>query len=832
MTVQKLAARHTRSACAPSRFKFKTTAELPMVSDIFGQPRATHAIDFGIDIDAPGFNIFVLGPGGSGRTTTIERFLADKAAQGRVPDDWVYVHNFEDVYRPRAMRLPPGRAAALGQDMLSLAGHLETDLPRAFEADEYHQARDAVTRELEAKQRSAFQELETAAAARNFAIVRTPGGLVIAPLINGQPAPPEALASLPLEQRQQLEAAGLELQDSLAETVRTVRGFEKQAQEAVAELDRQVAAHVAGHVVDELIARYQTDCPEVCEYLEQVRADIVDHVGAFHLEPEQAPQPPDAASAQAPRARYQVNVLVDNAHTRGAPVVIERNPTFMNLIGRIERDVRFGGTVMDFSMLRAGSLHRANGGYLVLRAKDILEDFNAWTALKRALDIGEVQIEDPGTQFQMFSTRTLEPEPIPLDVKVILLGSPMLYYLLYNSDEDFQKLFKVKADFAPDMDRTRENEHAYALFVRARCEEEKLPPFDRGAAAKIVEYGSWLAEDQSRLSARFGDVANVIREAAYWAGKAGRDVVSASDVRAAIDEGRQRANQTEELSRRMIIERVINVSTAGSAVGQINGLTVRTIGDHSFGMPARISARTYLGRTGVINIEREVKMSGRVHDKGVLILQSYLGGQYAVQRPLTLSASLVFEQSYGEIEGDSASSTELYALLSSLSGLPVRQDVAVTGSVDQQGRVQAIGGVTRKVEGFFDVCRERDLTGAQGVMIPKSNVKNLMLREDVTEAIAAGKFHIWAVATIDEGIELLTGTKAGKRNAKGEFPPKSVHGRVEARLKQIAELMEKAGKAASEDNHAEGRGSKSDPAARPAGRPKSKKKTRRDKGRR
>ncbi|HLF25597.1 MAG TPA: ATP-binding protein [Anaerolineae bacterium] len=804
MPIRKLSPKHVRRVCSPARFKFKTTAELPLANDIFGQPRAARAIDFGVEIDGPGFNIFALGPGGSGRATTIERFLAERALRGKVPDDWGYVHNFIDPYQPRALRLPPGRAVALRQDMQSLVGHLEIDVPRAFESPEYQQARARIARELEEQQRAVYAELEALAAQRGFAIARTPGGLAIAPLLEGKPVPADALAGLPIEQRQQLELTGIELQERLAETVRQLRRFEKHAQEAIAELDRQVALNLAGHVVDALVQAYQVDCPEVVEYLEEVRADIVEHIGEFNPEAQPA-QPPDPTYAPQPSVRYQVNVLVDHSHTRGAPVVIERNPNFMNLIGRIERDVRFGGTVMDFTMLRAGALHRANGGYLVLRAKDVLADPIGWAGLKRSLDSSQVQIDDPGTQFQMFSTRTLEPEPIPLDLKVILLGSPSLYHWLYSTDEDFQKLFKVKADFAPEMERTLENEQAYALFIRARCEEENLRPFDRSAVAKIVEFGSWLAEDQAQLSTRFGGVANVIREAAYWAGKTGRAAVTGDDVRTALEEGRQRANQTEQLSRKSIVEGTINVVTAGAVIGQINGLSVLTVGDHTFGLPSRITARTYLGRSGVVNIEREVRMSGRIHTKGVMILQGYLGGQYAVERALALSASLGFEQMYADVDGDSASSTELYALLSSLADLPIRQDIAVTGSVDQAGRVQAVGGVTHKVEGFFDLCQARGLTGTQGVLIPTTNVRNLMLREEIVEAIAAECFHIWAVSTIDEGVELLTGVKAGKRDAKGRFPPDSAHGRVEARLMQIAELLDKTGKPASNENKNEGR---------------------------
>ena len=462
----------------------------------------------------------------------------------------------------------------------------------------------------------------------------------------------------------------------------------------------------------------------------------------------------------------------------------------MNLIGRIERDVRLGDNVLDFTMLRAGALHKANGGYLVLQASDVLKDSNTWEAFKRALTAQQINIEDPGSQLQMFSTRTLESEPIPLDVKVVLLGTPWLYYELFQHDEDFARLFKVKADFATEMDRTAEQEHAYALFVRARCAEHHLPPFEAGAVASLIEYGSRLAEDQHKLTTQFSDIADVIIEAAHWARKADRAVVTAADVRRALDEWRYRSNLIEQETQEPIIHGTITIQVEGEVVGQINGLSVIEYGEYQFGHPSRISARTYVGRSGVTVIEREVHLSGRLHNKGVLTLEGYLHGQYATKEPLSLAASLSFEQNYAEIEGDSASSTELYVLLSALAELPIKQGIAVTGSVDQQGRVQPVGGVQYKIEGFFDVCQARGLTGEQGVMIPASNVRHLMLREDVVEACRQGLFHIWAVSSIDEGLEVLTGVKAGRRGKRGEFTRDSVHARVAAKLKAIADQLD------------------------------------------
>ena len=800
MPIKTLATQKLRRVCEPRKLKFKTTAELPIVDDIIGQPRAVRAIDFGIDVRGPGYNIFVMGPGGTGRMTTVERFISEHAVTEPTPPDWVYVHNFKDPLRPRAMSLPPGYAVQLKQDVIKLVASIKAALPPAFDADDYQRAASKITRELDEARAAHFQQLDAQAREHGFSLARSDQGLFLAVLnSNNEPATPEQIAVLTSEKRAELEKAQPDLEDAFNSTLRTVRGFEQQAADQIHQLNRQTADHAIAPAFEALIEKYHPICDEAVDYLNEVRQDVIERVDELREPPEEPSNHNHTAPAPDQYDCLQVNVLVDHGATQGAPLVVETNPTFMNLIGRIERDVRLGENELDFTMLRAGALHKANGGYLVLRAQDVLKDLSVWAALKRALNTRQIVIEDPGTQLQMFSTRTLESEPIPLTVKVILLGTPWLYYDLYEGDEDFAKLFKVKADFSTEMPRIPENEQAYALFVRARCVEHSLRPFDAGAVAQIIEHGSRLVEDQQKLTTRFGDITDLIIEADHWAKKNNRDTVTADDVRQALREWRYRSNLIEQQTQEFIIDGTVRVQVTGEAVGQINGLTVINYGDYEFGHPVRISARTYVGRHGVMVIEREAHLSGRIHNKGVLILEGYLGGQYAVKEPLTLAASLSFEQNYSEIEGDSASSTELYVLLSTLADLPIKQGIAVTGSVDQQGRVQPIGGAQAKIEGFFDVCAAHGLTSEQGVMIPASNVRNLMLREDVVAACQRGEFHIWAVSTIDEGLELLTGVKAGKRSKAGHFPKDSVHARVEARMKAISEGLDGGKKEHDED---------------------------------
>jgi lon-related putative ATP-dependent protease len=766
-----------RRTCDPDTFAFELTSELSPISDVIGQERATRAIAFGLEIDSPGYNIFVLGPEGTGRTTTIQQFLARKAEQAPTPDDWIYVNNFREDRHPRAIRLPAGIGARFQADMEKLVTELRRTIPQAFEADAYQTARQRIERELRATQSDLLDELDATARERNFTVIQSPSGLTLVPLKDGQPMPPEAIEALSAEEEAAYDAAYQALHEEMAETLHRLRQQEVKTRQAMESLDREVVTHAVRPLVAELKERYKEES-EVGEYVAEVEADIVARAEDFR-------HAPDATDpVQNPFKRYLVNLLVDNGGQEGAPVVVEPNPTYHNLVGRIEHDVRLGTTLTDFTMLTAGALHRANGGYLVVRAKDVLSERAAWHALRQALSQAEMRLEEP--EVPSITVTTLTPEPIPLDVKVVLVGNPKLYYYLYGSDADFRKLFKVKADFSTDMARTPEHEHQYALFVRTRTEAEDLLPFDRSGVAQVVEYGSRLAVDQERLSTRFGPVADLLREASYWAGEAGRDRVTGDDVARAVAEQIYRANRIEEEVHRAIIEEKVLITTRGEAVGQVNGLALNTAGDHVFGRPTRITARTFAGRSGVTNIQREVKLSAPTHGKGVLTLASYLGGKYALKHPLALSASISLEQIYDEVRGDSASLAELYALLSSLAALPIRQGIAVTGSVDQWGQVQSVGGVNQKTEGFHKACKADGLTGDQGVIIPQANQRNLMLDEGVVRDAAEGRFHVYTISTVDEGIELLTGLPAGTPDEDGEYPEDSIHGRVAHRLKELA----------------------------------------------
>ncbi len=785
--VRELSASEVRAVCDPSLFNFETTADLSPAPTIIGQPRAVEALDFGVDIAAYGFNVFALGLPGTGRTTLIRQFLERKAAGEPAPDDWCYINNFADLHRPQALRLPPGKGVQLRKDMADLVTHLQQALPRAFESEDVQRQRDEIINDVQARQTAEFNKLEERVKERGFVLRKTPSGLALAPAMDGQVISERQLEKLGDEQREKLAKIRNGLEKEIERVLRAIREMEKEGREQLAELERRVALFVVEHPIKELQEKYASLDPVVA-YLERVQADIVEHVEAFKKGAEGNQMPfPIPIPVETAFTRYGVNVLVDNANTSGAPVVLETNPTYNHLIGRIEHQAMFGALVTNYTMLKPGALHRANGGYLILNVRDLLLSPFAWDALKRALKDRQVRIEELGEQFSLVSTVTLQPEPIPLDVKVVLIGHPLLYYLLHYYDEDFPKLFKVKADFTTRMDRTPESNCDYALFIQTICREENLPPFDRGGVAKVIEYSSRLVEDQGKLSTRFGEIADLVREAVYWARRDGRAVVTAQDVQRAVEAKVYRSNAVEERIQELIKQGTLLIDIDGEAVGQVNGLSVIDLGDYTFSRPSRVTARTFMGRGGVIDIEREAKLGGRVHSKGVLTLAGYLGGQYAQDAPLNLSASLTFEQSYEEVEGDSASSTELFALLSSLSGFPLKQGIAVTGSVNQHGQIQPVGGITAKVEGFFDVCKARGLTGEQGVLIPAGNVRHLMLREDVVAAIAAGQFHVWAVNTVDEGIGLLTGREAGSRQPDGTFPEDTVHGAVVRQLKAWAE---------------------------------------------
>ena len=802
---RELSADELWNPCDASLFEFDTTQALPGDIIIIGQDRAVQAIDFGVDIASHGFNIYALGYTGTGRNTTLRTYLDRIAVDQPVPNDLVYVYNFSDANRPNAIALPPGTAVNFRSDMQEFVSDLLRDIPRAFESEDYEKQRETIIREMQEQRNQAFLQLEHKVNEHGFTLLKTAMGLGIAPVLNGQVLTPEAYQQLDEGTRHNIEARQQTLQGEMAETMRSIRDLEKATKRHLQDFDREIAGFSVGHLVEELKQKYG-HLEELPEYLDAVQADIVDNVDQFK-EQEEAGEGLSAAMQAGQREamlkRYAINVLVDHSQQQGAPVIFEANPTYGNLIGRIEHRSEFGALVTDFTMIKAGCLHRANGGYLVVEMRGLLTNPLAWDALKRSLKNRSIRTEEMGAQLQVVSTVTLEPEPIPLDLKVLLIGDPLTYYLLYEHDEDFRKLFKVKADFGARFDRTPETCHNYAQFIAARCHAENLPPLDREAVCRVVEYGSRLAGHQKKLSTRFGEIADLVREASYWASRREGELTTGEDVQKAIDQQIYRSNRAEEQIQELIDEGSIRVDVDGAVVGQVNGLSVLSLGDYSFGKPSRITARTYTGLAGVVSLDREAKLSGRIYDKGLLTLTGYLGGKYALSTPLGLSASISFEQLYEEIEGDSASSTELYALLSSLSNLPLKQGIAITGSVDQQGNIQPIGGVNEKIEGFFLTCKHKELTGEQGIILPQQNVVNLMLRQDVRQAVAEGEFHIYPVRTIDEGIEILAGISAGELQNDGSYPEDSVHGRVLARLKEIAANLKehkKDGEAQNEGN--------------------------------
>jgi predicted ATP-dependent protease len=779
-----------RKVCPPESLPFAGTDELALLEEVVAQDRAVEAITFGVGIRSEGFNLFVLGPAGTGKTTAIQRFLASEAAKLPTPPDWCYVNNFADPQRPQALCLPPGRARLFKADCERLLEELKTGLPRAFESEAYEQNRHTILEELQQQTGDELEALRKRAEALGFGLAKAASGFIIVPIFKGKPLKPEGFEGLDEETKRQVNLRSEEVQKDLAATRRRIRDLEREAKNRLDGVDREVATSAVDHLIEEVKERY-VEYATVQAYLEAVREDVIANVDMFRRDQSGAQGQPELTAMLRqgldPFDRYRVNILIEHGEDGGAPVVVEPHPTCQNLLGRIEHQVHMGALYTNFLMAKEGALHRANGGFLVLEALELLKQFFAWDQLKRTLKNRRIRIEEPGEQFRLYSTVTLEPEPIPLNVKVVLIGSPWLYYLLHALDPEFQELFKVQAEFSDRIARTPETILTFARLLSTCCRAEGLKAFDRGAVAKLVEHSSRLVEDQERLATTFSHLLDVSREANYLAEQNGHSRVMAEDVRRAIDAKIKRANRLEERLQELITEGTILVDTEGAVTGQVNGIAIIPLGEYHFGKPSRITARTFLGRGGIIDIEREARMGGRLHSKGVLIISGYLGGRYVQQAPLALSASLAFEQLYEEVEGDSASSAELYAILSSLSGLPIKQGCAVTGSVNQQGEVQAIGAVNAKIEGFFDVCRARGLTGEQGVLIPASNARHLMLREDVVEAVAAGQFHIFTVRTIDEGIALLTGRQAGERGPDGTFPEGSVNALVQGRLREMAE---------------------------------------------
>ncbi len=792
----RVAPERLRRRVDPAALGFVSTAEVDALEDSVGQQRAMDALRFGVGMETPGYNVFITGLSGSGRTGMARQYLSQAATALPVPDDWVYVHDFEQIDRPNAIRLPAGRGRRLEADMETFVSDARREITHAFETERYAERRRQLAHDFAGRRDPLIEQLAAFARERGFAIETSPGGIMAVPVSGGRPLTSEQVAAMTDQDRSELERKGADVQAQIATVIRRVAQLEREGAEELVKLDRDIARFALEPVLHGLREKYGTE-PGVISFLEQVAADIPNHLADFRQAPSDGPaeasSPLEAALSSDHTNRYRVNVLVDNSSLEGAPVMVEANPTYYNLIGRIEYRATFGTMVTDFRQVKAGALHRANGGFLILNGEDVLTNPFAWPALVRALSTQQLRIENLGEQFSAIPTASLAPEAIPLRVKVVLVGSPALYQLLYHLDEEFRELFKVRVDFAPEIDWDDASVGMFAAFVRRCIDARSLKHFDPAAVARVIEEAARWRESQRKLSTRLRDVDDLVAEASYWASEGAHEVVRAEDVARAVREKERRSSLTEERLRELIVDGTLRVEVEGRRTGQLNGLSVIELGDHRFGVPARLSASVAIGRGTVDSIERETRLGGPIHNKGFLIVSGYLASQYAQTTPLALRATLTFEQSYDEIEGDSASSTELYALLSALAEVPLSQSIAVTGSVDQHGSVQAVGGVTDKIEGFFKVCRARGLTGEQGVVIPTANVQNLMLSEDVVEAVRAGTFHVWAVDTIDQGIEILTGRAAGARGGDGSYPPETIHGLVARKLERYARLQAQYG---------------------------------------
>ncbi|NIR59619.1 MAG: AAA family ATPase [Gammaproteobacteria bacterium] len=780
-----------RARCDPAALAFETTEELEDLEEVVGQARAVSALEFGVGMRRGGYNLYVLGPPGLGKQTVVREYLEREAKAASTPPDWCYVNNFDDATRPRVIELPAGRGAALRRDMEQLLEELLVALPAAFESDEYQARGREIEQELRERQQQAFNELQEEAEHENVALLHTPAGFTFAPTRDGEVIDPQSFEALPDEEKRQRESAIEALQKRLQGVLRQIPLWTKEARDKMKRLNRETADYAVAHPIDELKRRYD-EFPKVQRYLDAVQHDVVENVDDFRKHQESGGS---AGTTAHPRhdprfRRYLVNVLVDHSENHGAPVIYEDNPLYDNLVGRVEHIAQMGALTTDFALIKPGALHRANGGYLLIDALKLLTQPFAWGALKRVLKAREIQIESLGRMYSLISTVSLEPEPIPLDLKVVLLGDRLLYYLLWDYDPEFGELFRVAVDFEERIDRDRDSTDLYARLLGTIVRRHGLRPLERDAVAAVIDHSARLVGDAEKLTTHMGQLSDLVQEADHWAGKAGRRAVALDDVRHAVEQRIYRRDRLRERIQEEIRRGNLLIDSTGANVGEVNGLSVLELGGLAFGRPSRITATVRLGSGEVIDIEREAELGGALHSKGVMILSRFLAARYVGDRPLSLSASLVFEQSYGGVEGDSASVAELCALLSALAEVPIRQSLAVTGSVNQHGQVQPIGGVNEKIEGFFDVCHARGLTGEQGVVIPDANRKHLMLREDVVEAAEQGRFHVYSVASVDQALALLTGVPAGERDARGEFPEGTVNRSVEARLQRFAELRQ------------------------------------------
>jgi lon-related putative ATP-dependent protease len=771
-----------------SALPFTTTANIEPIDELVGQARACEAIRFGTRISKPGFNLFVIGPSGASMQAAVKSMLTRQARNEPSPSDWAYVNNFTDADRPIAIELPSGRAPAFRNALHGLIDDLKTALPAVFQSEDYQTRRTAIDETFQRKQGEAFAALRDKASGLNVGILRTPYGFALAPIQDGKVVPPDEFGAWPEQKRKEIQETIQGLEKELEHVVHQIPQWEKEHRDELRALNRQTAKFAVSQLIEETERNFR-DLPRIIRHFEAVRTDLVENIAIFIANNEAAENEPGDNKPGNLFDRYEANVLVTQAdHAGGAPVIDELHPTLGNLIGRIEYLSLRGVLVTNFRLIKAGAIHRANGGYLLVDARQLLAEPFSWTALKRALRRGAITIEDVSRFLGLASTLSLEPDSIPLNVKVVLFGDRLLYFMLASLDPEVGEHFKVLADFENDFDRTPENEAVLARVIAAVVKSDGLRPFDRAAVALALEHAARLAEHAGKLALLTDRMRDVLAEADFRAADAGHTVVQREDLERALAEKISRSSRLRDRSQQAIVEKVALIDTAGARVGQINGLSVLEVGGFSFGRPSRITCQVRPGAGKVVDIEREVELGGPIHSKGVLILSGFLAGRYALDTPMSLFASLVFEQSYGGVEGDSASSAELYALMSALAEMPSRQDLAVTGSVNQHGEIQAIGGVNEKIEGFFDICQARGLTGNQGVLIPQANVQHLMLRQDVVAACAAGQFAVYPIATIDQGIALLTGQAAGTRADDGAYAPATVNRAIEDRLRAFSEV--------------------------------------------
>ncbi len=793
MTVSALSYQQLYSTCDLDFLSFDTTKDLEDLNQPLGQEQAINAIDFGISVDSYGYNLFCIGPEGTGKASLVRQILGKAAKKRKTPNDWCYVYNFKTPYKPLAIRMPAGKAKLFAKAVDKLIGEIRVALPAVFDGEEYKTQLKAIEDAFREQKTKYFDDIQKHTTGKNVSVLRMPVGLVVAPTKDGDVLSPEAFEKLSEEEQQEVLAELNAAQEELENAVHDIPKWEKEQREQIEQLNEKFASLAIKHLIDELKRKYRRN-KSVTAFLRNMYDDIIENVDLFLEDEEEQPQAQGNEEEQllpiVPKQkkdgalrRYKVNVLIDHTDHVGAPLIFLDHPILTNLIGRIDRQQQYGALITDFNMIKAGALHEANGGFLVIEAKDLLNQQSSWEALKRALKSKKITMDPPSSDGMM--TTILEPEAIPLNVKVVLLGEPDLYYMLAENDPDFMELFKVEANFFPYMEKTQENISKYARLIATQARRNKLRPLQKEAVARLIEHASRLAEDSQKLTAHIASISDLIREANYCALTDGKSpVITRSHVDQAIISKIKRSDRIQERMTEQIKRGSVLIDTDGAVVGQINGLAVFEFGQISFGKPSRITCLARMGSGEIIDIEREVDLGGPLHTKGVLILSSFLASRFSQNAPLSMEATLVFEQSYGEIDGDSASSTELYALLSALSDVPIRQNLAVTGSVNQFGQIQAIGGVNEKIEGFFDICRMRGLTGTQGVLIPKTNVVNLMLRQDVVEACKSGMFHIYPVSSIDEGIEILTGLPAGERDKDGNYPENSINGKVQRKLRQ------------------------------------------------